>query len=54
VVGSSRFFDIERWPWASGHAGAARSGPDGCEIGYTWLAASAIRTAANTEASSSC
>ncbi len=50
VVGSSRFFDIERWPWPSGHAGAARTGPDGCEIGYTWLAASAIRTAANTEA----
>ena len=27
-----------------------RVGPDGCEIGYTWLAATAIRTAANTEA----
>jgi RimJ/RimL family protein N-acetyltransferase len=50
VVGSSRFFDIERWSWPSGHARAARAGPDGCEIGYTWLAASAIRTAANTEA----
>jgi RimJ/RimL family protein N-acetyltransferase len=50
VVGSSRFFDIERWSWPRGHAGAARSGPDGCEIGYTWLAASAMRTAANTEA----
>lgn len=50
VVGSSRFFDIERWSWPSGHAWAARSGPEGCEIGYTWLAASAMRTAANTEA----
>jgi RimJ/RimL family protein N-acetyltransferase len=50
VVGSSRFFDIERWPWPSGHPDATRSGPDGCEIGYTWLAASAMRTAANTEA----
>jgi RimJ/RimL family protein N-acetyltransferase len=50
VVGSSRFFDIERWSWPGGHAGAARAGPDGCEIGYTWLAASAMRTAANTEA----
>jgi len=50
VVGSSRFFDIERWPWPSGHPGATRSGPDGCEIGYTWLAASAMRTAANSEA----
>jgi RimJ/RimL family protein N-acetyltransferase len=46
VVGSSRLFDIERWSWPSGHARAARSGPDGCEIGYTWLAASAIRTEA--------
>jgi len=50
VIGSSRFFDIERWPWPSGHPGAGRSGPDGCEIGYTWLAAAAMRTAANTEA----
>ncbi len=32
---------------------AARRGADavdGCEIGYTWLTASALRTAANTEA----
>jgi RimJ/RimL family protein N-acetyltransferase len=50
VIGSSRFFDIERWSWPPGYTGAARSGPDGCEIGYTWLAASAMRTAANTEA----
>src|SRR6202047_1419150 len=50
VIGWSRFFDIERWPWPSGHPGAGRSGPDGCEIGYTWLAAAAMRTAANTEA----
>jgi len=35
---------------ALGHPGAGRSGPDGCEIGYTWLAAAAMRTAANTEA----
>ena len=50
VIGSSRFFDIERWPWPAGHPGAGRGGPDGCEIGYTWLTATAIRTAANTEA----
>jgi RimJ/RimL family protein N-acetyltransferase len=50
VIGSSRFFDIERWPWPAGHPGASRGGPDGCEIGYTWLNATAIRTAANTEA----
>jgi RimJ/RimL family protein N-acetyltransferase len=50
VIGSSRFFDIERWPWPAAHPGAGRVGPDGCEIGYTWLTATAIRTAANTEA----
>lgn len=50
VIGSSRFFDIERWPWPAGHPGGKRGGPDGCEIGYTWLNATAIRTAANTEA----
>jgi RimJ/RimL family protein N-acetyltransferase len=50
VVGSTRFFLIERWEWPAGHPNASRAGPDGCEIGYTWLAASAIRTAANTEA----
>jgi N-acetyltransferase len=50
VIGSTRLFDIERWPWPAGHPGAGRPGPDGCEIGYTWLAAAAIRSAANTEA----
>jgi N-acetyltransferase len=50
VLGSTRFFLIERWEWPAGHPNASRAGPDGCEIGYTWLAASAIRTAANTEA----
>jgi RimJ/RimL family protein N-acetyltransferase len=50
AIGSSRFFLIERWPWPAGHPGGVRAGPDGCEIGYTWLGAAAIRTAANTEA----
>jgi len=50
VIGSTRFFLIERWPWPAGHPRASRAGPDGCEIGYTWLAAAAIRSAANTEA----
>ena len=50
LVGSTRFFDIERWDWPAGHGEANRAGPDGCEIGYTWLSSSAIRTAANTEA----
>ena len=41
---------MERWAWPLGHARHGRGAPDACEIGYTWLASSAIRTAANTEA----
>jgi RimJ/RimL family protein N-acetyltransferase len=65
IIGSTRFWNIERWAWPPGNArynrqspllakdarnGAPRPLPDACEIGYTWLARSAIRTAANTEA----
>jgi RimJ/RimL family protein N-acetyltransferase len=50
VLGSTRFFNLDRWAWPEGHAMYGRRTPDGCEIGYTWLARSAIRTAANTEA----
>jgi RimJ/RimL family protein N-acetyltransferase len=50
VIGSTRFFDIEHWAWPQGHPRHGRRNPDVCEIGYTWLAQSAIRTAANTEA----
>ena len=50
VVGSTRFFDLERWAWPEGHPSHGRSAPDVCEIGYTWLTRSAIRTPANTEA----
>ena len=49
VIGSTRFFDIEYWPWPADHAMRERGLPDACEIGYTWYARSAIRTAANTE-----
>jgi N-acetyltransferase len=47
VIGSTRFFDLEYWPWPD--PGARPSGPDTCEIGYTWLSPKAIRTGANTE-----
>jgi len=49
VIGSTRFFNIERWSWPQDHP---RHGHmlDVCEIGYTWLTRSAIRTPANTEA----
>jgi RimJ/RimL family protein N-acetyltransferase len=50
VLGSTRFFDIERWAWPLSHTRYGRSDPDVCEIGYTWLTSAAIRTAANTEA----
>ncbi len=50
VVGSTRFWNIERWAWPQAHPRHLRQAPDACEIGYTWLSRSAIRTAANTEA----
>ena len=45
VVGSTRFV-LERWKGNDDAGGT----PDACEIGYTWLAASAQRTVVNTEA----
>ena len=42
LVGSTRFCRIERWEGSQT--------PTVCEIGYTWLAASAIRTVVNTDA----
>jgi N-acetyltransferase len=45
VIGSTRFWNLERW--------TEQTSPpriDACEIGYSWPTRSAIRTAANTEA----
>ncbi len=50
VIGSTRFFDMERWPWPPRHERHRVLDADVCEIGYTWLAHSSIRTGANTEA----
>lgn len=50
VLGSTRFWNLEHWSWPEGHRSHGRGVPDACEIGYTWLTRSAIRTAANTEA----
>jgi RimJ/RimL family protein N-acetyltransferase len=50
VIGSTRLFDLERWAWPQGHPRHGREFADVCEIGYTWLTRSAIRTTANTEA----
>jgi RimJ/RimL family protein N-acetyltransferase len=49
VVGSTRFYDLERWHSPSEEPRRDRP-PDACLIGYTWLGASAQRTACNTEA----
>ena len=50
VIGSTRFWYAERWHWPEGHERHGRRDPDACEVGSTWLTASAVRTAANTEA----
>jgi RimJ/RimL family protein N-acetyltransferase len=49
VIGSTRFWNLERWSAPDGD-GTSAAPIDACEIGYTWLAQSAIGTAANTEA----
>jgi RimJ/RimL family protein N-acetyltransferase len=45
IVGSTSFLDPQRWP-----GGPPGRGLDSIEIGATWLAASAQRTVANSEA----
>ena len=52
VVGSTRFLDLDDWHGrrVGGPPLGARGTPRTAEIGGTWLAASAQRTAVNTEA----
>ena len=51
VVGSTRFGNIEFWPWPGDNANQrGRDLPDAAEIGWTWLAADVQRTPLNTEA----
>lgn len=49
AIGSTRFWNLERWWWPKGHPRHGGHLIDGCEIGYTWLTRSAIRTVVNTE-----
>lgn len=49
IVGSTRFYELERWHSPAENRQPNRH-PDACLIGYTWLGASAQRTACNTEA----
>jgi N-acetyltransferase len=51
AVGSTRFLNIEFWPWPPGNPNQrGEDRPDAVEIGATWLGAAAQRTAINTEA----
>jgi N-acetyltransferase len=51
LVGSTRFLNIEFWPWPPDNPNQrGEDVPDVVEIGATWLAADAQRTAVNTEA----
>ena len=51
VVGATRYMNIERWTWPEENPYRRADGmPDGVEIGSTWLAPSAQRTAINTHA----
>jgi N-acetyltransferase len=49
VIGSTRFWNLERWSWPPGHPSYGRGLPDACEVGYTWLTSNAVRTSINTE-----
>jgi RimJ/RimL family protein N-acetyltransferase len=49
IIGSTRLWNLERWAWKPGHIRYGLGYPDACEIGYTWLNRSAIRSPANTE-----
>lgn len=50
VIGSTRYYNLERWQWPEGHPRHNHPHPDACEIGWTWYARSAVRTGANPEA----
>jgi RimJ/RimL family protein N-acetyltransferase len=54
IVGSTRFYDLDRWDWTSQRPGAEwrqrLDRPDVASIGYTWLDPAAQRSPVNTEA----
>src|SRR5262249_9037278 len=51
VVGSTRYLNVEFWKWPAGSSlQRGEDLPDVVEIGSTWLAPAAQRTAINTEA----
>ncbi len=50
VVGATRFCEIAFWQWPPGASHQRIGVPDVVDIGFTWLAGSAQRSAVNTEA----
>lgn len=50
IVGTTSYAEFQPWSWPPGHPLQRCECPDATVIGYTWLAASAQRTACNTEA----
>lgn len=49
VIGSTRYWNIERWTWPEGSPRHGNPNPDTCEIGWTWYSRPAIRSGANPE-----
>lgn len=49
VIGSTRLWDLQWWPWPEDHPRHGHDDPDTCEIGHTWLTSSAVGTGVNTE-----
>lgn len=49
VIGSTRYWNIERWAWPAGSPRRGHTYPDVCEIGWTWYSRPAIRSGANRE-----
>ena len=51
VIGSTRFGNLEYWPWTAGNPHAKSDGtPDAAEIGWTWLEPASQCSGINTEA----
>jgi RimJ/RimL family protein N-acetyltransferase len=50
LVGTTRYMSVEWWQWLGAPAEPVPAGPDVLEIGWTWYAERAQRTALNTEA----
>jgi N-acetyltransferase len=50
LVGSTRFWQVERWDWPVGSTYYGRTTPDVCEIGHTWVTADSVATGVNVEA----